>query len=80
MEDKTTVGEFIEKFDCFRRIPDSGNVIIHSGVRYGFIELTEVFVDQLKDDLSKKIMMASSGIDELSPTDKFAIMMLEDAY
>ena len=82
MSDKNhmTTGDFINKFDHFRRVPDTGNVIIHPGLPYGFIELTGDFVDELKDDLMKKISMAQTHIDELTPTEKFVIMLLQDAY
>lgn len=75
-----TSKEFIEKFKHFRRVPDNGTVIIRPGLPYNFIELTEEFVLSLQNDLRKKIMMAHTGIQELSATDKFAIMLLEDAY
>lgn len=79
-KDKMTAADFINKFDHFRRVSDSGNVIIHPGIPYGFIELTAEFVDELKDDLMKKMSLAQHHIDELSPTEKFAIMLLQDAY
>ena len=72
--------DFIEKFDVFTRATSSDSVIIHPALKYGFIELTEDFVQQLKNDLSNKIMMAHTGIEDLDPTTRFAIMMLEDAY
>ena len=82
MADKTemTTADFINNFDHFRRVPDTGNVIIHPALPYGFIELKAQFVDDLKEDLSKKLLMAQHGVDELSPTEKFVIMMLEKAY
>ena len=80
IEKKQSVIDFIAKFDNFKRVPDSGNVIIHPGLQYGFIELAPDFVDDLKNDLSEKITMAQIGIDELSPCEKFVIFMLEDAY
>ena len=76
----TTSKDFIESFDHFRRVPDTGNVIIHPALPYNFIELTSEFVLELQNDLAKKIMMAQTGVDELDATTKFAIMLLEDAY
>jgi hypothetical protein len=80
MKEKETSEDFIKKFDHFRRTTPGGSVVIHTGLEWNFIELKEEFVLALKNDLRKKIMMAHAGIDELSPTDRFAIMMLEDAY
>ena len=79
-KDKTKAVDFINRFDYFKRVPNSGNVIIHPGFSYGFMELKAEFVDELKNHLIKKISMAQHHIDELSPTDKFAIMLLKDAY
>ena len=75
-----TAADFINKFDQFRRSPVTGNVIIHPGLPYNLIELTGDFVDDLKRDLTTKIAMAKHGIDQLSPTEKFVIMLLRDAY
>ncbi len=80
MSEKTKLVDFINHFDHFTRATDSGNVIIHPGLRYGLIELTSDFVDDLKDDFSKKFMMATNDLRPLSPIEKFAIMMLEEAY
>ncbi len=80
MKDKKTAKEFIEKFNHFCTVKTTGNVIIHPGLPFNLIELTEDFVNELKNDLSKKITMAHTGLDKLSPTDKFAIMILEDAF
>ena len=77
---KTKTTDFIKQFEFFRRVPDTGNVIIHPALPYNFIELTEEFVLELQNDLRKKLMMAHAGIDELDATTKFAIMLLEDAY
>lgn len=80
MAEGLTTEQFIEKFDHFRRVPDTGNVIIHPALPYGFIELTGEFVDELKDDIQKKFMMAEAGIDDLDPTTKLIIMLLEKSY
>jgi len=80
MKDDMTSEDFIKQFDHFRRDPTTGNVIIRPGLPYNHIELTGEFVESLKNDLSKKIMMAHTGMDRLSPTEKFAIMILEDAF
>lgn len=75
-----TSKEFIDNFDNFTRSSDKKTVVIHPGLEYGFIELTPKFVEELKKDLSSKIMMAHAGLERLSPTDRFAIMMLDEAY
>jgi len=75
-----TADEFIDKFDNFRRVPGSNSVVIHPSLPYNLIELKETFVDELKRDLSTKIALAKHGVDELSPTEKFVIMLLQDAY
>ncbi len=80
MTEKTNIGDFINQFDHFKRVPDSGNVIIHPNLKYGFIELFPDFVEELKHDFSTKIMMATNGIQPLSPIEKFAIMLLDEAY
>jgi hypothetical protein len=77
---KQTVGEFINNFDHFTRGCGTGTVIIHPNLPYNLIELKEEFVNQLKNDLSTKLTLAQNGIDRLSPTERFAIMLLEDAY
>jgi len=77
---KQTVKEFISTFDSYRRVHDTGNVIIHPGLKYNFIELKSDFVDSLKDDLLKKIAMAEAGVDEIDSITQFAIMILEDSY
>ena len=79
-KNKMTTGDFINKFDHFRRVPNTGNVIIQPGLAYGFIELKAEFVDELKNDLMKKMALAQHQIIKLSPSDKFAIMLLSDAY
>jgi hypothetical protein len=76
----TFTKDFINKFDQFRRVPDTGNVIIHPDVPHGFIELKAKFVDELKNHLIKKTFLAHNSIDKLSPSDKFVIMLLEKAY
>ena len=73
-----TVQELLEKFEYFRKY--KGNVIIHPNLPANLIELSEDFVQRLKRDLETSLMMAQTGIDELSPCTKFVIMMLEDAY
>lgn len=70
--------EFFENFKSYNRY--NGNVIIHPGLPNQFIELKENFVRALENDLKMKIRMALSGIDELDPSTKFAIMMLTDSY
>lgn len=80
MAEGLTTEQFIEKFDHFRRVPSTGNVIIHPDIPYGLIELKAEFVDRLKDDIQKKLMMAHTGIDELDPTTKLVIMLLEKSY
>ena len=80
MAEGLTTEQFIEKFDNFRRVPSTGNVIIHPALQYGFIELTGEFVGELKNDIQKKLMMAHTGIDELDPTTKLVIMLLEKSY
>jgi len=80
MTDELTSSEFIEKFDSFTRAKHTGNVIIHPALPFDHIELTGDFVNLLKNDLEKKIMMAHTGLARLSPTDKFTIMILEQAY
>jgi len=77
---EVTVGDFLSSFDHFRRVTGGNTVVIHPGLSYGFIELKETFVDELKRDLQIKISMAGNGIEPLSATTKFAIMLLEDAY
>ena len=57
-KNKMTTVDFINKFDHFRGVTDTGNVIIHPALPHGFIELTAEFVDELKNDLMKKISMA----------------------
>jgi len=80
MTDKTTLKEFIDNFDHFTRTPNNGHVIIHPNLPNSFIELTGEFVDELKKDLTTKILMADCELDTLSPIERFAIMMLVDAY
>jgi len=75
-----TSSEFIEKFEKFHKVKDTGNVIIHPALPHDHIELSGDFVDSLKNDLQKKIMMAHTGLERLSPTDRFTIMILEQAY
>jgi hypothetical protein len=75
-----TTNNFLSNFDSFRRISDTGNVIIHPDLPYGFIELTGDFVDEVRDDLAKKILMAETEINPLSASTKLLIMLLQDAY
>ena len=77
---RQTVKEFMETFDSYRRVPDSGNVIIHPGLKYNFIELKSEFVESLRDELAIKLALVESGVDELNPLAQFAIMILEDSY
>jgi len=74
-----TLESFINKFDHFRRTP-KGNVIIHPGLSYNLIELKGEFVDELKQTTANRIAMTSTKIDDLNALEKFAIMILEDAY
>ena len=55
-------------------------ILIHPGFRYGFIELDNKFFEKLINELKSKIFIAYAGIDKLSAIDKFAILMLENAY
>jgi len=79
MSDQETVNSLISRFDAYRRTP-RGTVIIHPGLSYGLIELTEEFTQSLKQDLQNKISMAISGMDDLDPAAKFAIMILTQSY
>jgi len=79
MSDKETVNSLMSRFDAYRRTP-KGNVVIHPGLTANLIELTEDFVQSLKNDLQNKISMAHAGIDELDPATKFAIMILIQSY
>ena len=80
MKEEITLNEFMEKFDDFSRVSDTGNVIIHPNLSFHHIELSKDFMDSLREDLFKKIMLAHNETDELSPSTKFAIMMLEQAF
>lgn len=71
--------DFFKKFESYNR-STTGTVIIHPGLSYNLIELTEDFVQELKKDLMTKVNLASVGIDELDASTKFAIMMLDDSY
>ena len=75
-----TISEFINNFEYFKRVKDTGNVIIHLGLSYNFIELRSKFVDELKNDLKNQLMIADTNMDELSAITKFAIIILEDSY
>ncbi len=77
---KQTVEEFMSRFDGYRRVPDTGNVIIHPGLTYSFIELKSEFVESLKDELAIKLSMVEAGVDDLNPISQFAIMILENSY
>jgi hypothetical protein len=77
-EDKFTIRELHDRFNGFRRIKAHGTVLI--SFKGTFIELKEDFVHQLKRELDNKIKIASVGIDELSKTDIFCLMILEDSY
>ena len=74
-----TVGEFLQRLEQYKN-PTPNSVIIHPGWTYGFIELNKDFMDQLKKELSTKLVMAENGIDELDAITKFAIMVLEKSY
>lgn len=78
--DKQTVGEFLARFDSYRRVPHSDSVLIHLGLDYGFVEFKEEFVLKLKLALKTKLMMAEMQIDDLSPIDIFAIELLKNSY
>ena len=78
--DQQTVKEFFDKFNNFRRYPEGNSVMIHPGFKYGFIELSEEFIQALKKDLETKLMLSANGIEDLDPTTKFAVMMLAEAY
>jgi len=71
--------EFLQKFDSYRRTPNK-TVIIHPGLTYNFIELSEEFVQQLKNDIHKKIILTKSGIDEPNALESFALMLLKDSF
>ena len=79
MKEGMTVQELFDKIDYYRRTKN-GSVVIHPGLPANLIELKEDFVQQLKRELQTNIMMAQTGIDELSACTKFVIMMLEDSY
>lgn len=79
MKEGMTVQELFDKIDYYRRTKN-GSVVIHPGLPANLIELKEDFVQQLKQELQTNIMMAQTGIDELSACTKFVIMMLEDSY
>ena len=79
MKEGMTVKELFDKIDYYRRTKN-GSVVIHPGLPANLIELKEDFVQQLKRELQTNIMMAQTGIDELSACTKFVIMMLEDSY
>lgn len=77
---ETTSQEFIDKFDQFTRATHNGNVVIYPNLPHSHIELTGKFVDKLKNNFINRITMAHQGIDSLSPIERFAIMILRDAY
>ena len=74
-----TAQQLLDKFDHFRRTP-SGNVIVHTGLTADILELKEDYIQQLKRELENNIHIAISGLDELSATSKFVIMILQTAY
>lgn len=74
-----TVKDLMERFDSYRRTPE-GNVIIHPNLPANLIVLKEDFVEELKNQLHTELMMAQTGMDELSPLAKFIIMILEDSF
>jgi hypothetical protein len=74
-----TVQEFLQRLEQYKN-PTPNSVIIHPGWTYCFIELNKDFMEQLKNELRTKLMMAEHGIDELDAITKFAIMVLEDSY
>lgn len=76
--EEATLEDFFKKFDTYNG--SEGNIIIHPGLPYNFIELDENFVQELKEDLKMKVKLSMAGIDELDPTTKFAIMILTDSY
>jgi len=74
-----TVAEFLHRLDQYK-VSSVNSVVIRPGWTYCFIELDKDFVDQLKNELRIKLMMAEQGIDQLDAITKFAIMVLEDSY
>lgn len=73
-----TVGELFSRFDSYAQTEKS--VVIHPGLKYGFLEVTPEFAAALRKALEIKIMLASNGIEEIDPITKFAVMMLENSY
>ena len=74
-----TIGEFLQRLDNYKKTSNN-SVVIHPGWSYCFIELHEDFINELKQELKIKLMMADNGIEELDAITKFAIMVLEDSY
>jgi hypothetical protein len=78
--DEMTINDLLDLFDNYRRIKEHGTAIVHLDRNYGFIELKEEFVQALKNDIALKSKIVAAGIDELSPLEKFAIIVLQDSY
>lgn len=79
-QDRMTIRDLHDKFNGFLRIGTSGNVLIHFDKKYCFIEVKEDFVQKLKNDIDLKIKLAGAGIEDLSPTEIFALLVLENSY
>lgn len=78
MEHEQTVGEFLDKFDGFRE--SKTTVIIHPGFKYGFLEISKEFRDELKQAFIRKLRNIEMGLEEPDPITQFAVMILQDAY
>lgn len=71
--------EMIDKFDSFKRT--KGSVLIHFGTPYKFIELNESFVTEMQGYLKATTVLHKAGMGQpLTPLEKFALMVLDEAY
>lgn len=71
------VRELFDKIDAFKRCNRS--VLIHPGVG-SFYEFDIDFIDSLKKELEREIILAANDIDDLNVITKFAIEILRDAW
>lgn len=76
---KNTVEEFFDNLDGLKRTPN-GTVIIHPGFAYGFVEVTEEFLTELKAEMKKSLMLKQAGLEEIPASIKFSVMVLDNCY
>lgn len=79
MSEWLTVGEIFDKLERMKK-PNIPCALMHHGTAYGVYEFDLAFWDEFIKYYEQRITLVASGLDEVTPGDRFITMILNKAY